>query len=129
MLKKISSLTLIVLLMQMFFVLPTFAGTKEEKFTEKVKTGIAKLGTGPEAKIKVKLKDGTKIKGYIMEVSESGFVAMNSKTNQTVPVAYSNVKQVRGNNISEGVKILIGVGAIILLVAIMIAVVNSQGGG
>jgi hypothetical protein len=67
MLKKISSLTLIVLLMQMFFVNQTFAITKEEKFVEKVKAGIATLGTGSEAKIKVKLKDKTKIEGYIIK--------------------------------------------------------------
>lgn len=49
---------------------------------------ISKLGIGQEAKIKVKLKDGTKIKGYITEMSESQFVIIDSKTNQPVPVPY-----------------------------------------
>ncbi len=121
MLKKISSLTLIVLLMQMFFALPTFAGTKEEKFTEKVKTGIAKLGTGPEAKIKVKLKDGTKIKGYVTEVSENQFVVMNLKTGQTIPIAYPEVSQAKGNNLSKGVIITIGFLAFIVLLYVLVA--------
>ena len=47
---------------------------KEAKFAEKVKTNIAKLGTGPEAKVEIKLKDGTKIKGYVTEASVDKFV-------------------------------------------------------
>ena len=100
----------------MLFVHSTFAGTKEEKFTEKVKTEIAKLGTGTDAKISVKLKDGTKIKGYIMEANENQFVVMNSKTGQAVPVAYPQVGQARGNNLSEGTILIIGaVGSSVVL--------------
>ena len=119
MLKKTVSLTLIALLMQMLFVHSTFALTKEEKLAEKVKTGIAKLGTGPEARIKVKLKDKTKVEGFITEATENQFVVMDSKTGQPVPIAYSSVKQVKGNNLSSGVVIAIGV--IVALVFIIFA--------
>ncbi len=78
--KKITTLIVVTLLIQMLFVHSAFAGTKEEKFAERVKTEIAKLGTGTDAKIKLKLKDGTKIKGYVMEADEDQFVVMNSKT-------------------------------------------------
>jgi hypothetical protein len=54
---------------------------------------------------------------------------MNTKTNEAVSVSYLNVKQVKGNNLSEGVKILIGIGAIIALVVISLAIYNAQGGG
>ncbi len=114
--KKIISLTLVVLLMQLSFVHSTYAGTKEEKLAEKLKTEISKLGTGSGAKIKIKLKDGIKIKGYVTEVSENGFVVMNSETNKTVPVSYSQVKQAKGNNLSSGVIILIGVGVAIAFI-------------
>lgn len=114
--KKIISLSLIVLLIQLFFVHPSLAGTKEENFVEKVKTEIAKLGTGRDAKIKVRLKDGTKIKGYIAEANESQFVIMNSKTNQPVSVPYPQVKQAKGNNLSGGVVIAIAVVAAIVFI-------------
>ena len=116
--KKILTFTLAVLLMQTAFVHQTFAETKEEKFTGKVKTDIARLGTGTDAKIKVKLKDGTKIKGYVMEVNENQFVVMNSKTGQAVPVAYPQVGQVRGNNLSSGVAIAIGIAAALIFIII-----------
>ncbi len=50
--KKTLSFTLIMLLLQTIFVHQTFAETKEEKFAGKVKSEIAKLGTGTEARVK-----------------------------------------------------------------------------
>lgn len=129
MLRKISSLVFILLLMQMFFVHSAFAATNEEKLAEKVKLGITKLGTGTDAKIKVKLKDKTKIEGHIIESNENQFIVMNSKTGETVSVPYSNVKQVKGNNLSTGVKIIIGVAIFVAAIAIILAVYSAQGGG
>lgn len=124
--KKILSFTIIALLMQMLFVNQTFATTKEAKFIEKVKTGVTKLGTGPEAKIKVKLKDKTKIEGYITESNENQFVVMNSKTGQPVQVSYSNVKQVKGNNLSTGVKIIIGIAIVFAVILVVTVIAGSQ---
>ena len=119
--KKVISLSLVVLLMQLFFVRPSFAGTKEENFAEKVKTEILKLGIGPDAKVKIKLKDGTKIKGYIAESNENQFLVIDSKTNQPVPVSYSKVKQAKGNNLSSGAIVIIGVTAVIILLYVLVA--------
>ena len=117
--KRIISLTLITLLTQMLFVHAAFAGTKEEKFTEKVKTEISKLGTGTNARISVKLKDGTKLKGYIMEANENQFIVMNSKTGQAVPVAYPQVGQAKGNNLSSGTIVILGVIGLVILSIIL----------
>jgi hypothetical protein len=118
--KKLLTFTLAVLLMQTIFVNQNFAETKEEKFAGKVKTEITKLGTGTDAKIKVKLKDGTKIKGYVMESGENQFVVMNSKTGQAMPVAYSQVGQAKGNNLSTGTIFILGaVGFIVLLLVLL----------
>lgn len=94
---------------------------KEVKLAEKVKTDIAKLGTGPDANVKLKLKDGTKIQGYVKEIGDDKFVVMDSKTGQTIPVLYLKVKQVRGNNLSKGVIIAIGFGALIVLLFVLVA--------
>ena len=48
--------------------------TKEEQFAAKVKAGILKLGTGPAARVQVKLRNGTKLKGYVAEAGEEHFV-------------------------------------------------------
>jgi hypothetical protein len=124
--KKILTLTLAVLLMQTVFVHQTFAEIKEEKFVGKVRTEIAKLGTGTDAKVKIKLKDGTKIKGYVMEAGENQFFVMNSKKGQAVPVAYSQVGQVKGNNLSKGAKIAIYVAVAVGIVALVSLIAGSQ---
>ena len=116
--KKILTFIVAVLLMQTVFMNQTFAETKEEKFAGKVKTEIAKLGTGTDARIKVKLKDGSKIKGFVSEVSDNQFVVTNTETGQNTAVPYSGVKQVKGNNLSTGVTLLIGLG--VLLAAVLI---------
>ena len=42
---------------------------KEAKLAADVKSGIVKLGTGSAARIEVKLRDKTKIKGYVQEIA------------------------------------------------------------
>ena len=85
---------------------------KEDRMAEKVKTEIAKLGVGREARIKVKLKDKTKVDGYLSEVTENYFTVADYKTGHTTVVAYPDVTQVQGHNLSKGAKIAIAVGVI-----------------
>ena len=105
--------------MQTAFVHQSFAVTKEEKFAGKVKADIAKLGTGTDAKVKLKLKDGTKIKGFISAINDNQFSVTNTETGQTTQIAYPNVKQVKGNNLSTGVTIAIGFAVLIAVVLII----------
>lgn len=124
MLKKIATMTMFALLLNLAIAPSAFVSgntKKEVKLAEKVKTDIAKLGTGPDANVKLKLKDGTKIQGYVKEIGDDKFVVMDSKTGQTIPVLYLKVKQVRGNNLSKGVIIAIGFGALIVLLFVLVA--------
>ena len=122
MFKKYLPIMLIVLVVNLLRSLPVIATTKEEeaaKFAEKVKANVIKLGTGKDAKVEVKLKDGTKIKGYIRQIYEDSFVVIDDKTGASTEILYPQTKQVKGNNLNTGIKIAIGVGialAIILLI-------------
>lgn len=116
--KRIVSLSLIAILMQTFFVSQTFAETKEEKRVAKARTEIAKLGTGTDARIKVKLKDKTQVEGYLAEADANQFVVVNAKTGEAVPVAYQNVKQARGNNLLTGAFIAIAFGIFIVVIVL-----------
>lgn len=77
---------------------------------------MLRLGVGRDARVKVKMRDNTKIKGYISEVREGGFVIVDDKSNLAVEVPYSMAKQVQGNNLSTGEKIALGVAVILVLV-------------
>src|SRR5436305_2094694 len=73
------------------------AADKETKFAEKIKSAIAKLGAGADAKIEVELKNGTKLKGYISEANEERFIVIDSSGAATV-VNYPQARQINGNN-------------------------------
>lgn len=92
----------------------------EARLVEKIKAGIASLGTGSEARVKLKMRDGRKLEGYVSEANEESFVVINAKTGVATSVAYPQVRQVKGNNFSTGAKIGIGI-AIAVGVAVIIA--------
>jgi hypothetical protein len=122
--KKYFTLILTVLVFNLFLSASAFANTKAEKeakFAAKVKSEIVKLGTGTDARIEVKLRDKTKLKGYVSQINENSFVVIEDKTGTATEVPYPNAKQVKGNNLSTGVKIAIGV-AIVIAVVVLIQV-------
>jgi hypothetical protein len=76
----------------------------------KVKTEIAKLGTGKDARIAVKLRDKSTVAGFVSQVGEDSFVITDLKTSATTTVPYLDVEQARGKGLSTGAKIAIGAG-------------------
>jgi hypothetical protein len=93
MFRKPLVLALTVLLLNLLSVAPVTAstGTEEEvRFSEKVKGEIVKLGTGPEARIEVRLSDKTKLKGYVRESDETQFVIVDAKTGVETTVSASS---------------------------------------
>ena len=127
MFKKLLSLVLVGLLAQAASA-PAVARTptgKEARFAERVRQGIAKLGVGPQARVKVKLRDKTELEGYVSDARDDHFVVADAKTGATSNVPYPQVKQVKGHNLSTRAKVAIGVG-IAAAVIIVIAIVNAS---
>ena len=111
MLKKVCSLMLSALLLQAAAV-PAFAAAsaeKEAKRAGKVRTQLMKLGTGEDARIKLVLRDKTRLEGYVSEAGAETF-AVTDREGNTTTVGYGQVGQARGHNLSTGAKIAIGVG-------------------
>ncbi len=106
---------------------PANAATKEEKrarFAEKVKAGVATLGAGEAARVRVKLRDKTKLEGYVAEAGATDFVVVDAKTGASTRVAYAQVKGVQGNNLSTGAKIAIGLGVAVAVLVILLIFEN-----
>jgi len=130
MFKKILSLSLIALLMNLAAVAPAYASSKEEKearFAEKVKVNVMKLGTGEAARVKVKLRDSTKLAGYIVAADNDNFTVKDAKTGIATTIAYPQVKTVQGNNLSTGAKIAIGVGIAAAIIFIILWFTTGPG--
>jgi hypothetical protein len=104
----------------------TRQGDPQAALVEKIKIKIAKLGVGAKAKATIRLKDGSKTKGYIAQAGEDNFVVRDRKTDAPTTIRYADVAKVEENqghstarNIAIGVGI--GVGALLLAIAISIA--------
>jgi len=113
MFKKLLSLFLMVLLINLVGMTSVDAASKEEQqasLVKKVKANVLKLGTGEAARVKVKLRDNSKLEGYISAADEQGFTVTDRKTAKATTVGYPQVKSVKGNNLSTGAKIAIGAG-------------------
>ena len=122
MLMRITSILLIVLLANIAYPSRAFAADKQEKeakFAQKIKTELEKIGTGPDARVEVKLRDKTKLKGHISAISYEYFVVKHDKTGSPTTVTYSQVEKVKGFNLSSGAKIAIGVGIVVGVIFII----------
>ena len=128
MLKKVLSLVVVVVVFHAGFCVQTASARskaeKQARFAEKVKAGVEKLGVGEETYVTVKLRDKTKLAGYISEAREESFVVTNLKTSEATTVAYADVKKVKGHNLSTGAKVAIGAGigvGVVMLIVIALA--------
>src|SRR5262245_21748794 len=132
MIKKSLSLFLAVALLLSLFAVPSaMAKTKEERqaaLAAKVKAEVAKLGAGKDTKISVKLRDKTKLKGYVSRIEEETLVIADAKTGAETSVPYGDVTQVKGKNLSTGAVIAIsaGVAAGVTLLIIWIIIAAAD---
>ena len=81
----------------------------DAEYAQRVRRAVFQLGIGPEATIRVTLRDNTKLSGYVSEAGADTFTIIDSKSRAGVPIAYTEVSKVNGRNLSTGAKIAIGV--------------------
>ena len=100
-------------------VLAESRGEVDARFVESVKQAVLILGVGPKALVKVELRNKTKLTGYVGEAGEDTFTIVDPRTGGTSTVAYTQAAKVRGQSLSTGAKIgigiAIGVGAFFLI--------------
>lgn len=93
---------------------------------ETVKSKIARIGVGAKAKATIRLKNGTKVKGYVAQTGDDDFVMRDRKTDAPTTILYTDVLKVEDNkghstarNIAIGVAV--GVGAVLAVIGILIS--------
>ncbi len=124
MFEKLLSLALAVLLTGMITCVPSSAqsqGGKDPRQAEKVKAKVTKLGSGKQARLEVKLKDNTRLKGYIGEIAEERFTLVDPKHGTVTPVPYEQVQQIKNTNHSAVYALGFGaaiIGGVLLFVAL-----------
>jgi hypothetical protein len=122
MFKKFQTVIVFGLLTSLIFCTNVKAANAEEEseFAAKIKTEITKLGTGRDARISVKLRDNTKLKGYVGGLREEAFSVVVDKSGASADVPYSQVKSIRGKNNLTGRQIGAIAGFAILVFLVII---------
>ena len=101
-------------------------GDQQPATLEQIKAKVAKLGVGEKAKATIRLKDGTKTKGYIAQGGENDFVVRDRKTDVPTTIRYADVARVesnRGHSTAKhiGIGVGVGVGAFVAVLLILLA--------
>jgi preprotein translocase subunit SecF len=111
---------------------PVLAGQSNSQAptVEAVKSKIARQGIGAKAKVTIRLKNGTKVKGYVAQAEENDFVIRDRKTDAPTTIRYEDVLKVEENrghstarNIAIGVAV--GVGAVLAVIGILISTLDD----
>ncbi len=82
--------------------------------TEKIKSQVQKIGWGPNAKVEVKLRDGSQYKGYIKESDDNTFTVVENQSGADKTFSYvdtASVKKASGGGLSMKTWLIIGAAA------------------
>jgi sRNA-binding regulator protein Hfq len=131
MLQRYLSIILAVLIAYSAHTSLIFAQMQTGGNTAKVKAEVARLGANEKKRVRVKMLNGTKIKGSISQIADDSFTLTNSKTKQPTVIVYSDAKNVESGGLAGGARVGIIVGAavgatlIILYAAFQHAIRNN----
>jgi hypothetical protein len=92
----------------------------------KIKAKVQKTGVGEKSKIRVKLRDGTKLRGYVSNIGNDSFTVTDSATHKARSLSYGDVETVRGKGLSTAAKVLIVTGIGLAIVVVIVAVKASH---
>lgn len=90
----------------------------------RIKTAISKRVTDDKTRVKLRLRDGSEVKGRLNQAGDDGFTFTSEKGGQQTMLSYADVQKVNGQGLSKGTKIgiiaaiLAGVAAIIVIKAV-----------
>ena len=76
----------------------------------KAKTEVVDRLNKKETRVKVKLRNGSEVKGRIAQSGDNSFTLTDEKTGSRSDIAYADVIRVEGRGMSKTKKVLIGVG-------------------
>jgi hypothetical protein len=132
MLRTLLSFMLVGLLMLGLNTAPVMAlqGNDNAKAVDKLRLKVAKLGVGEKARVTVRMKDGTKIKGFITQAGTNDFSMRDRNTGDPRVILYSDVARIEDNSGHSTLRnVLIGVGigvaGVITFIAIVFASLND----
>ena len=117
--------TLTILFLAYAIVLSTFGPVARAQSTlnaeTKAKTEVVERLNKKETRVKVKLRNGSEVKGRITQTADNSFTLTDEKTGNRSDIAYADVVNVEGRGMSKKKKTFIAVGVGAAIFAAMFA--------
>ena len=86
-----------------------------------VKAKMRKMGVGERSVVRVKLKDGTELRGYLSQIENDSFTITDKAANKAASASYGDVLSLKGKGLPTSAKVLIAVGIGVAVAAGVIA--------
>ena len=131
MLRRFIALTLAAFVCAVTLSIPTLANDNPQDDTVKIRSKVQELSLNRDQKVEVKLKDTTKFKGTISNVSPDSFTITDSKSARTQTFSYTEVEQVKksGGGLSTKTWLILGgVAAGVVTTALIVKPAVCDGG-
>ncbi|HEY4426502.1 MAG TPA: hypothetical protein VGN10_19980 [Pyrinomonadaceae bacterium] len=87
----------------------------------KAKAEVVQRINKKETHVKVKLRNGSEMRGRIAQSSDTGFTLIDDKSGNRSDIAYADVVNVEGRGMSKSKKTLIAVGVVVGVAIAVIA--------
>ena len=90
---------------------------QEAGVRRKLEEIVSRRGIGATARVTVKLRDRSEVKGYVTQMGDHSFSVLDQQSKQDKTISYSDVTDVNGKGLNIAAKIAIGagVGAVIFV--------------
>jgi small nuclear ribonucleoprotein (snRNP)-like protein len=107
----------------------TLAPSDGTKQAAKAKAEVQRRGIGEKSRVRVKLRDGTEVRGYISKVEEHSFDVTDKKSGTITSIRYDDANELHRQGMSKTAKILIAIGIAAAWIGIATALAcHSEGG-
>ncbi len=93
---------------------------KKDLSPEEARAQISNLGTGPKALVRVTLRDGKKVQGWLSSVAGDHFTVTNEKSGAATSIAFEDIRAVKSLRPSKGAVIAAVAGGLALVAVIFL---------
>ena len=101
-------------------------GEKEARRVEELKERAEKFCRRGTRRVEVRLKDGRKLKGRVVETAETDFVLADTKTGTESTIRYDEVKQFKLDRPGSLARSLVMLGGTVGLLAVFLLVAHTD---
>jgi hypothetical protein len=101
---------------------PDSAAT-QSKQAVKAKSEIQRRGVGEHAKVRVVLRNGSEIRGWVSRTEDESFEVTDHKTGRITAIAYNDVEGVHGPGLSHAAQVTLGIAVVAAAVILIVLAV------